>query len=132
MGNLTHEMFHHERHLVSNGVFMEVNEKFEQVGSFVAIIPRVIFNLLQEIPVRGVGRVVFQDIEDVLLFNGLTHAVDAERGIASIGTPCAKEFQGFLFRCSSEGKGTHMGQMPAFLHFSNKTIFEVVSLFVTC
>ena len=52
---------------MSNRVFMEVNEEFEQVGGFVAVIPGIVFHLFQEIPVGRIGSPV--KVTKVLIYN---------------------------------------------------------------
>ena len=44
-------------------------------------------NLLQQVPIRLVGRVVLQDIENETFLDGLPHSVQAERPIRAVGIP---------------------------------------------
>ena len=128
--NLIGEMLDHQSDFLGDSVFVQIDEEFQQVGRLLTVVMGIVFDLLQQIPVRRIGRVVLQYIENVFLLDGLTHTVDAKGFKLSIRTSNTEQFQGLLFRCRRKGEDTHIRQMSTFPHLLDDTVFEIVT-FVT-
>jgi hypothetical protein len=59
-------------------MLVQINELPQEVIRLVAVILRIVFNLLEQLPIDFVRRVILEHIENELLLDRLPHGVEAE------------------------------------------------------
>jgi hypothetical protein len=72
------EVLDHDPHLFADRMLVQINELPQEVIRLVAVILRIVFNLLEQLPIDFVRRVILEHIENELLLDRLPHGVEAE------------------------------------------------------
>ncbi|MGH8122242.1 MAG: hypothetical protein ACREPT_05675, partial [Rudaea sp.] len=65
--------------LFANRVPMQFDKGLEQVFGFLLVVAWIVFDFLQQPPVRLVRRIIGQHVEDETLLDGLAHRIHMER-----------------------------------------------------
>ena len=73
------EVLHHDAHLLPDGVRVQFHERPQQIGGLVLVVARVVGDRLPQPPIRLIGGVVLQHVQDGVLFDCLPHAVEVVR-----------------------------------------------------
>ena len=122
---LADKMIDHDLHFLVDRVFVEIDERLEQRRRLLAVVPWVFLNLLEQIPVRFVCRVILQHVEDEAFLDGLPHRVEAERLELAVFPFEAKQFQRLGLGCGGEGEGADVVLSPSLLHLCDDLVFQV-------
>ena len=101
------EMLDHDFRLLCDVVWMQVHEAGKRTGGLLAFHVRVVFTRLEKPVIRGVVRVVLQDVENEPLLDRLAHGV-AVRGLAA----APEDLERLVFRRRRKGEKAQVG-LPA-------------------
>ena len=74
------EVLHHDARLLPDGMRVQLHERPQQMGGLALVVARIVGDRLPQPPIRLIGGVVLQHVEDEVLFDCLPHAVEVERG----------------------------------------------------
>ena len=99
------EVLHADGDLLGDGVRVQLNERLEQVLGFALVVARVVLDLLQQAPVRLVGGVAGEHVEDEPLVDRLAHAVAMEALELAVGPLAAEQLQGLRLRGRAVRRG---------------------------
>ena len=111
--------------LLADGVRVQLDEGLEQVLGLALVVARVVLDLLQEPPIRLVGRVVREHVEDESLLDRLAHRVAVEGLELPVGPLPAEELEGLGLRSRREGEGREVRQPPAQPDFLEHPVLDL-------
>ena len=98
------EMLQHDRCFLRNIMGVERFKLPDCTHTSRRIQFRIIRDGLGDLIVHPVGHVVLQDIQDEVLFNGLTHRVNVEGMILAVGIPLAEHLERLILGGCRKGK----------------------------
>src|SRR2546425_12389170 len=106
-------MLDHDPNLLAYGMRVQLNERLQQVGCLGLVVMRIGFDRFEQTPVRLVGRVILQNVQDEAFLDRLTHAVQMKRFELPLRTLGAEQLQGFCLWRRSEGKHREISKASA-------------------
>jgi hypothetical protein len=112
--------------LFGDRVRMQIDKRFEQVFGLLTVVVRIVLHLLEQPPIRRVGAVIGQHVEDEPLLDRLPHAVQVERLELAVGPLFPEKFEGFLLRCRGKGEGREVRQPSALLHLRQNDVLQLL------
>ena len=98
------EVLHADGDLLADGVLVEFDEGPEEMLRLPLVVPGVVFDLLLQAPVRLVGGVGAEHVENEPLLDRLAHAVEVEGLELAVRLFLAEEFEGLGLRRGREGE----------------------------
>jgi hypothetical protein len=110
------KVFHADPHLFPDRVRVQLHEGLEQILGLLLVVARVGLDRLQQAPIRLVGGVAGQNVEDEAFLDGLAHAVEVERAELPVRALDAEQLQGLRLRRGREGERGEVRQPSPLLH----------------
>ena len=112
-GDMRREVLHADGDLLVDGVGVQFDEGLEQILGLALVVARVVLDRFQQAPVRLVGRVACQHVENEPFLDRLAHRVAVEGLELSVRSFPPKEFESLGLRGCGEREGREVGEPSA-------------------
>ena len=124
------KVLHHVAIFLLDGVLAQLDVLRQQFGRPLAVVARILLDLLEQPPVGAVGGVVRQHVQDEALLDGLAHGVEVERLVGAVGLAGAEELQRLVLGRGGEGEEADVRLAAPRADLRHDAVFPVLALLV--
>ncbi len=119
-------MLYYNFSLLSEVVRVKAHVFAESLVRQILSVHRVVGYFLSDLEVGLVGCIVFENIENKMFLNSLSHAIEVERFRPASGGSLTEYFQCLLFWCGGKSKERKIRLRPVCRHFISYKLINIL------